>query len=285
MKESAAVSFLRPGLERRTGRERGCLTGAGECRADGWQVSGRDRRWGRGTEDRLCLLVRTPDPGTRIRGQFWAICREPGFLYTGYLPRIAAPSCDLGCVFVGEDESLKTLETVPRISSHKLPSDKGSSSSLAVQEWTRGERNSTMLSRVSPGKDNLLLSHILLSTYHGLSWPNSFVCLPLQSPLSSRQAGGPVPISARGLTERLTNVLELDGVGTEHPGCHKGLLPCGPAEDRPPGSSRITASHVGPPPVCLVLWREASAGWGPRATTSRGVPELLRGLQTRTQRV
>lgn len=33
----------------------------------------------------------------------------------------------------GQDESLKTLETVPSISSHKPPSDKGSSSILVVQ--------------------------------------------------------------------------------------------------------------------------------------------------------
>lgn len=50
------------------------------CTADGWQVGGRDRRWGRGTEDKLRLLVKTPDFGTMVRQQFWATRREPGFL-------------------------------------------------------------------------------------------------------------------------------------------------------------------------------------------------------------
>lgn len=47
---------------------------------DEWQT----RRWDRGTEDKLCLPVKTPGFGTMVLGQFWATCREPGFLYTPY---------------------------------------------------------------------------------------------------------------------------------------------------------------------------------------------------------
>lgn len=43
--------------------------------ADGWQ-----RHW----RQTLHLLVKTPDFGTMVLGQLWAICRRPGFLYTPY---------------------------------------------------------------------------------------------------------------------------------------------------------------------------------------------------------
>lgn len=166
-----AVSFLRPGLER-TGREWGCLMGVGAWAADGWQENGRDRRWGRGTEDKLRLLVKTPDFGTKVRGQFRAIFREPGFLHTPHLPRTAAPICDLGCVQQFEDSgnSSKNFH-------HELPSDKGSFSSLAVQEWANGERNTTRLSRVSPGKDNLLLLPFLAHITVSLDPMFFYICL------------------------------------------------------------------------------------------------------------
>jgi len=140
-----------------------------------------------------------------------------------------------------------------------------------------------MLSRVSPGKDHLHLSHTLLSTYHSLSGPNIPVCLPLPSPLSSRQAGGPVPISSRGLPEGLMNILELDGAVTEHSGRHRGLPP-------------HTWPHRGQASRCLARGAAARVpsalkrgltrvrrDSGPWATTLWVVPELLRGVKMRTR--
>lgn len=70
-------------FERRTGREWGSLMGVRGWTGDG-EMNGRHRRWDGGTEDKLCLPVKTPGFGTMVLGQFWATCREPGFLYTPY---------------------------------------------------------------------------------------------------------------------------------------------------------------------------------------------------------
>lgn len=92
----------------------------------------------------------------------------------------------------GEDESLKTMEIVPSISSPKLLSDKASSSTLLVQKWPNRDISMTILSRILPGKIHLFLSHTLLSTYHSLSWFSLLVrvCLSNHLWVPSRQGMG-----------------------------------------------------------------------------------------------
>ena len=131
---------------------------------------------------------------------------------------IAIPLCDHGCV---GGESVKNMETVPSIFSYKVPSGKGPSSILVIQQWANGDRNVTMLSRIPPGKIHLFLSHILLSTYHYLSW--LFFCI-FVSPVTSEFPTGrewaiSIFHSPRGLTQRPINILELGRVVTEHTRC------------------------------------------------------------------
>lgn len=140
-------------LEEREWGNCGCLKGGQLIR--GSKMRNGDRSWG--TEDELCPLGKIPDFGTS--GQFWATCREPGVLYT----TLSTWNC-FSCLWprmwiCGEDQSWKTLEAGLNISSHKLPSDKGSSSILVVQKWANGERYMTMLSRIPTGKIHLFLSH------------------------------------------------------------------------------------------------------------------------------
>lgn len=68
--------------------------------------------------------------------------------------------------------------------------------------------------------------------------------------------GGSFSISSRGLTERLVNILELDGIVTKHSRCHTEVPPHlrgSPTKDRRPRSGRNAASHSGPLRVCLLL--------------------------------
>lgn len=180
-------------------------------------MSGGDRSWD--TEDKLHLLIKTPDFGTTVLGQFWAICREPGSLVYTLPPGITTPICDLGCAFV---DSLKTLEIVPRIFSHKAPFQHPSCSKGANREG-----NTTMLSRTLQGKfisSSLtpFLAHITVSL------DLVFFCESV-SPITSEFPAGrewviSTFLSPRGLTVRPINLLELDRVVTEPPRSHKGPL-------------------------------------------------------------
>lgn len=153
---------------------------------DEWQTQKVGRRHWRQTLP-TCKDSRFWDNGPGAILSYMQRARIP--VYT-LPPRIATPVCDLGCVFVGRIRVWKLWKQFQEFPAINYPQRKVLLSSLVVQEWAHGDRNTTMLPSVSPGKGNLLLlSHTLLRTYHSLSWFRICVCVPLQSPLSSWRAG------------------------------------------------------------------------------------------------
>lgn len=225
-----AVSFLWAGFEPRTRREvRIQCTVAVWQRVGSWwdpKMRSGDKNWGRGTEDKLRLLIKTPDFGTMIPRQFWAVYRKPKIFYT---------PCHLGLlllfvtleVYLWGGREFEDSGNNSKYFIRKVPSNKGSSSILVVQKWANGDRNMTLLSRIPRGKIHFFLSHTLLSTYHRLSWFRIFVCVSVSLTTSEFLAGrkGVISIflSPGGLTE--ANKHPWIRVVTEHSRCHRGLPP------------------------------------------------------------
>lgn len=152
---------------KRTGREVKLLCRWG-WEADGtlrWVSSG-DRSWGRGPEDKLHLLIKTPDFGTMV----WAICREPGFLHTPCPLELLLLFGTLDVYLWGGWESEDSRKQFQVFSVMKYPqANVFPAFWLFKSELMETEINIQTLSRIRPGKIHLFLSHILLSTYHSLS--------------------------------------------------------------------------------------------------------------------
>lgn len=113
-------------------------------------------------------------------------------------PRAAMP-------LMGRMRSLKT-KTGPLSPPKVLPAP------WSLKSELNGDRNMTMLSRIPPEKV-LFLSHILLSTYHSLSWFNVFLCICLLHHLwySNRQRMDPfsLPLSEYRDWQTSLNWVEL----------------------------------------------------------------------------
>lgn len=130
-------------------------------------------------KNKLCSFVKTPH-----LGQSSALGREPEFPVHTLPSRIATPTVDPGCVFVGK-VSLKTLATIPSISSYTEPLRPRFSQTIGVRKWANRDRNRAILSRSPPGKMYLFLSHTFLA-HITVSLDVVFWSLSLWSPLISQ---------------------------------------------------------------------------------------------------
>lgn len=123
--------------------------------------------------------MKTPDLGTVVRVILNCMQRARGPVHT---PSPTTPGiCDLVHVFVGRIRVSDSGKKIPRISRHKLPSDKASPSILDAQKRAEGDGNLTVLSTGPLGRNSPLLltpSARITVSLDWASFPTSSVPCP-----------------------------------------------------------------------------------------------------------